>query len=436
MKLKIFIVLTLFAGVIHELPIQANDIDTVWMRWTHNVFHLYFTPDNQNIISTAIGGNIIVHNTESGNEVKNFSGAEILGFAPNHNLLFGGVSSRLKVWDLSNYNNNDIFFEYDSIGVGDISVSANEDKIAGVRSKDNQFNIWDINTGHIIFEKNYEPIGSGQDAIITRIPGLQYTKDGKYLAVEIRKLQADLKGDYQLIETYLDLFNPESNEKIKQLSIINGFEISNTGKYLITKGEYNQGNIPCEQQYGLRVSDIETQEELLTINWCPTDIRDIAFSPDDKYLAVAYYNGKKIEIWSLSEKNLKYQYFTSPIDPYTAVTASIDNRLIAAGSGPRIYLYKSYWSMLSVPENAIQATITYPNPTMALFNLEFDLISNNQTIIDIVDLSGNVVKIIDSKFLSSGHYLYQIDISDLPAGIYTLRVLSGTYSFSSKIVKL
>jgi len=57
------------------------------------------------------------------------------------------------------------------------------------------------------------------------------------------------------------------------------------------------------------------------------------------------------------------------------------------------------------------------------------------TTIDMIDLTGQVVKIIDNNFLLSGHQFYQVDITNLPAGMYTLRILSGNYSFNSSIIK-
>lgn len=52
-----------------------------------------------------------------------------------------------------------------------------------------------------------------------------------------------------------------------------------------------------------------------------------------------------------------------------------------------------------------------------------------------VALNGQTVKSIDNNYLSIGHYFYQVNISDLPAGMYTLRANSGDFSYQINIIK-
>ncbi|MFC2131520.1 T9SS type A sorting domain-containing protein, partial [Bacteroidota bacterium] len=206
---------------------------------------------------------------------------------------------------------------------------------------------------------------------------------------------------------------------------------SNNGRYVA--GEYFKLNNP--EDIAINVYDIVTDEIILSIPGYGSTIPDISFSPDDRYMAVAYEHQYKIEIWDLNEKQVVYEYHWHPQGPYWAVATSLDGNYIVAGTGRRIYLYESYWSKVSVPDNSIEATITYPNPAENIFNLEFDLTQDNITIIDIVDLSGAIVNEIDNNFLIAGHQAYSVDITNLPSGFYTLRILSGAFSFTGTVIK-
>jgi WD40 repeat protein len=165
------------------------------------------------------------------------------------------------------------------------------------------------------------------------------------------------------------------------------------------------------------------------------DVRDMAFSPDDKYLELAYESYTGIQNWDIVNNQNVYSYLRNPLGSYLSIATSYNGLYVCAGTNKRLYLYKSYWSKVSVPDNSILATVIYPNPNINVFNLEFDLNKDNFTAIDLIDLTGNSIKSIYNGFLNIGHHQYTINISDLPAGAYILRINSGNFSCSNQIIK-
>ena len=77
------------------------------------------------------------------------------------------------------------------------------------------------------------------------------------------------------------------------------------------------------------------------------------------------------------------------------------------------------------------AISVYPNPSQAVFNLEFNSIDNKPEIIEVFDINGrNIqeIKVSSSTFQS-------VDLSGLSKGIYFLRI-SNEDSFAVKRIIL
>jgi len=73
----------------------------------------------------------------------------------------------------------------------------------------------------------------------------------------------------------------------------------------------------------------------------------------------------------------------------------------------------------------------YPNPVTEYANIEFIAIAPGNALIAIYDQVGKTMVQIGTN-LAKGTYTYQID--GLSSGFYTVRVTSGTYSYTGKII--
>jgi hypothetical protein len=66
-----------------------------------------------------------------------------------------------------------------------------------------------------------------------------------------------------------------------------------------------------------------------------------------------------------------------------------------------------------------------PKPINKSFLLEYDITKNNVVTLDILDTLGRVKKTIKKGQAEPGNYQLNINVSDLPAGVYFIRLKQG-----------
>ena len=64
----------------------------------------------------------------------------------------------------------------------------------------------------------------------------------------------------------------------------------------------------------------------------------------------------------------------------------------------------------------------YPNPAIDNIQLSFELPGNNNLSIAILDVTGRIIKNENKGFITQGLHTYSLDVSDIAAGIYTVRL--------------
>ncbi|MBL4625388.1 MAG: T9SS type A sorting domain-containing protein, partial [Flavobacteriales bacterium] len=79
-------------------------------------------------------------------------------------------------------------------------------------------------------------------------------------------------------------------------------------------------------------------------------------------------------------------------------------------------------------------TKVYPNPAKQYFNLEFNIPEAGKYKIQVVSMDGKQIGKATNKQHEAGIYTEQIDVSNLPNGVYFYTVSSGKYSHSGKII--
>ena len=76
---------------------------------------------------------------------------------------------------------------------------------------------------------------------------------------------------------------------------------------------------------------------------------------------------------------------------------------------------------------------SYPNPATTVLNLELNVTETAQTQIEMIDMTGKVVREISNSELTSGTHKFQVETSDLPNGIYFVRINSNGKSAQYKV---
>jgi hypothetical protein len=92
-----------------------------------------------------------------------------------------------------------------------------------------------------------------------------------------------------------------------------------------------------------------------------------------------------------------------------------------------------------VPESSEEPTefkaIVFPNPAVESTTLELQFPEKESTEINLFDLSGKLIREIHSGKISRGTFQKEIDLSNLPAGIYLVVIQSKKFQEAVRIVK-
>ncbi len=90
---------------------------------------------------------------------------------------------------------------------------------------------------------------------------------------------------------------------------------------------------------------------------------------------------------------------------------------------------------LSVNENAlvVDRVNVYPNPTTGNTSVDFNLTSNENVKVEVLDLSGRIVMEVQNGMLSNGQQHITFDAGSLPTGAYFVRISANASSISKKM---
>lgn len=92
---------------------------------------------------------------------------------------------------------------------------------------------------------------------------------------------------------------------------------------------------------------------------------------------------------------------------------------------------EGYASSIKVTDIILQA---YPNPASAAFNIDYFLKEPNQVALKLVNIQGSLIKTVLKTNAESGWHNTQLDITNLPNGIYILNLESAGSIVKQKIV--
>jgi len=318
--------------------------------------------------------------------------------------------------------------------------------------------IWEYHTGEI-FKTLYD-VGRGWFAFLNNEKQIitAHRDSGVYLSV------------YDIVD-FKEIKRGSNNQDFRSLSI------SNDKRF-----------IAFQEQYSLKIVlwDIETMKPITTLGYTSGIARDIAFSPDGKYLGVTDSDGY-IKVWDLKTKekivdmlhtdapgknlfanqiifsknsdylfvgggydNIKttkvwkvpsfeflhiYEHPYGAASNYQGIDISPDDSLLALIHNSRLlYVVKTDFSLSGILKNDIENdTIVFPNPIKDLLTIEFEVPFSKNTQIKIYDTAGLLMELLSSNDLPITSYTLTYNCSHLPAGAYFIIIEQGgsfsQYSF-------
>jgi hypothetical protein len=77
-------------------------------------------------------------------------------------------------------------------------------------------------------------------------------------------------------------------------------------------------------------------------------------------------------------------------------------------------------------ENAAKLNfVVAPNPAVDQANVSFELIEGNETVVSIYNAQGQIISTVVNDELVAGTHAVEIDVNDLPSGIYFIQLVTG-----------
>ncbi len=80
--------------------------------------------------------------------------------------------------------------------------------------------------------------------------------------------------------------------------------------------------------------------------------------------------------------------------------------------------------------------VLYPNPVSDSFSIRFQVTAPSKIIFDMYNLQGTIIDTINWRIAGTGSYTKNINVADLPDGIYLFMLRIGTQSHSGRFVKV
>lgn len=441
MKIKthsfLVIFLTLFiTGILQSEPVVGDSSDILWWKWQNPGHNLFFHP-NGYLLSAGRGSNYVdIFDVRGGGTFikeygPGFSAGYFLG--EGERLLLKGKTG-YEVWDFA----NDIRILSKDLEFDILEVSPKKSEIAlsycseasELPRKQNMIEIFDVETSELKKGKydilKFSGYGS-QYLFPPYVTKMKFSADGTRLAFVI---QTDYKWpDWYDWIYYSMVWNLVTDSIEYKTHGGRPITISNDGTKLAFASSKPYG--------GLDIVDLETKESICLIPGYFDYETSVLFTPDGRYLIYSNgYSKEGFSIWDLTTQETVYTY---PKGTWSYFAISDDGKYLAGMLNSNklvVFLFESILRKISTVAEPFAPKIVYPNPSKDVVQLRFYLKNAQQTKISILDLNGNIVRLVENKFLFEGEHLYTIDICGLATGTYTLLVQGDNVLIAERIVVL
>jgi WD40 repeat protein len=188
----------------------------------------------------------------------------------------------------------------------------------------------------------------------------------------------------------------------------------------------------ADPTYGVEVYDFNTKELIWKIPINGPSLTGIEFSPDDKYLVTSNGPGANcLKIWSMENGEETHRYWPRS---YDFVCLSNNGNYVVSGLGRYLFKFHSRFNGIYVEPSEDTTILIYPNPTNGLINLEFNNPILENTLINLNDINGLLIKNLFNNILEQGQQSINFNVSDLSNGTYYIKVNNSQLSLFFKLI--
>jgi hypothetical protein len=186
---------------------------------------------------------------------------------------------------------------------------------------------------------------------------------------------------------------------------------------------------------GLRLesdgSQTAAQTDVLTVkNTIIAGIRSDKFKEDG-----TIFNAASLQSW-FQDASRRNQLFTNNADVKIAAPFNYSALNFAPVTGSPV-LNASYWAPTAtspVFSSGEISLMNYPNPFSGITNIELQLKSESLVRVQVLDITGRVVSILQDGTLAEGKHRFEFDGTRLPKGLYFAKVVAGNDQKAVKMI--
>jgi len=419
--MKRFLILLGALLIMQTISSNAIGENIIWMKQTHDVKCLQFSPDGT-MIATTSDGQVLIHDVETKETLHEYNPILNARFTPDGKYIVGYFNTNeIIVIDVATWQRRDNIQPAPS-NIRAYDFSTDGKKIIASYKEKYEYSIWDIESGQI--EKTVRfPIEDSVNSKWAEMYSIFFGKDDRTIIFTTNRAVPYSKPPYyELVQSthIVDAVSHEEKFKMDKLAYIN---ISNDKSMIADR--FGDKNV------AFRLVNSNNWDIILTIPGVPTNIENITFSNDDKYLV--YSGGNRITIYDIQLKKIIFTYDDQT--SYSTLSVSKNNQYIASGVSDYLILLQGKFNSTSVKEDVIINEFkTYPNPTSNSINFEFNLKKPGITTIWLYDLTGRKIRNVENRFLDVGLHKYIMDLKGLVSGQYNLVIETPGISVNHKII--
>jgi hypothetical protein len=186
---------------------------------------------------------------------------------------------------------------------------------------------------------------------------------------------------------------------------------------------------------GLRLesdgSQTAAQTDVLTVkNTIIAGIRSDKFKEDG-----TIFNAASLQSW-FQDASRRNQLFTNNADVKIAAPFNYSALNFAPVTGSPVF-NASYWAPTAtspVFSSGEISLMNYPNPFSGITNIELQLKSESLVRVQVLDITGRVVSILQDGTLAEGKHRFEFDGTRLPKGLYFAKVVAGNDQKAVKMI--
>ncbi|MEO0083503.1 MAG: T9SS type A sorting domain-containing protein, partial [candidate division WOR-3 bacterium] len=201
--------------------------------------------------------------------------------------------------------------------------------------------------------------------------------------------------------------------------------IPNTEGYM--KGVYVVGDTAyvCDDENGIFIFDVSNPSNPILLTIYPTrSASDIIVRGNLAFLADGYFGIRILDISNLQSIQ-EVGYYQRGW--YAKDIKVIDNliHVILDEGGYAIFEYYGAGLEEGPSQNNVARKLyleVLPLPSKSAFLIKYNIINQNKVSLDILDPMGRIKRVIKNETMKVGDYQLNLDVSDLPAGVYFIRL--------------